>query len=248
MSIPFLLLLPKRRNMEKARILIVEDDIEPNYIMRMEKKGYQIFQAATGKEAEILLKKEDIDLILLDTMLPDEDGVEFCRRIRKESIIPIIFVSCIGERETVMEALKNGGDDFVTKPVDIEVLSARIESNLRRSRIYQRNDYEKKTVKTFRQFAVDLSRHQVWRVNEEGKREGKLHLSPLEYKLLEMFVNNEGKLMTYEEIYQYIWKSDDLGDVRTVMVHVSNLRKKVSRLGSGMIQTVRGAGYVFYNR
>lgn len=236
--------------MEKGKILVIEDDMDLNYIMQMqlEKKGYRTFQAVTGKQAEILLEREDIDLVLLDIMLPDEDGVEFCKRIRKESFIPIIFVSCIGERETVMKALKNGGDDFVTKPVDIEVLFARIESNIRRSRIYQRNYYGNNMVRTFRQFAIDASRHQVWRVNEEGKREGKLHLSPLEYKLLELFVDNVGKLMTYEEIYQYIWKSDDLGDVRTVMVHVSNLRKKINYLDNDMIQTVRGTGYVFYDR
>lgn len=236
--------------MEKGKILVIEDDMDLNYIMQMqlEKKGYRTFQAVTGKQAEILLEREEIDLVLLDIMLPDEDGVEFCKRIRKESFIPIIFVSCIGERETVMKALKNGGDDFVTKPVDLEVLFARIESNIRRSRTYQRNYYGNNMVRTFRQFAIDPSRHQVWRVNEEGKREGKLHLSPLEYKLLELFVDNVGKLMTYEEIYQYIWKSDDLGDVRTVMVHVSNLRKKINYLDNDMIQTVRGTGYVFYDR
>lgn len=236
--------------MEKAQILVVEDDMDLNYIMKiqLEKKGYRTLQAATGKEAEILLEKKEIDLILLDIMLPDEDGVEFCRRIRKESFTPIIFVSCMGERETVMRALQDGGDDFVTKPVDFEVLFARIESNIRRSKIYQKNYHGKEKVRTFRQFAIDLSGHQVWRVDEEGKKEKKLHLSPLEYKILELFIDNEGRLMTYEEIYQYIWKSDDLGDVRTVMVHVSNLRKKVNYLDREMIQTVRGTGYVFYNR
>lgn len=236
--------------MEKGKILVVEDDAELNSVMQrqLEQNGYQVFQTTTGKEAEMILEREEIDLILLDIMLPDENGVELCRRIRKRSFIPVIFVSSTGEREIVVEALKNGGDDFVTKPVDTGVLLARIESNIRRSRTYQITYYENNAVRRFRQFIIDLSRHQVWRTGKDGRREEKLHLSPIEFKLLELFINNIGKLMTYEEIYHYIWKSDDLGDVRTVMVHVSNLRKKINYLDNNMIQTVRGTGYVFYDR
>lgn len=236
--------------MEKENILMAEGDaiLNDNTCIYLEKKGYRVFQASTVKEAEIFLERERIDLILLGLTLPDGDGIEFCKQIRKESFMPIIFVSGIEERGKLVEALKNGGDDFVVKSIDMEELLVRIESNIRRSRIYQRGSYGNNRIRTFRQFAVETSKHQVWRVEKDGKRGGRVHLSPLEYKILEMFIDNEGRLMTYEEIYQYIWKNDDLGDVRTVMVHVSNLRKKINYLDSNMISTVRGTGYVFHDK
>lgn len=135
----------------------------------------------------------------------------------------------------------------MAKPLDLKVLLARVESNIRRQRAY-RKDVLNGEIIVFRQFKVDLSRHMVWKMDEDGKKQKKLHLSPIEYKLLELFISNMGRLLTYEEIYQYVWKTDDLGDVRTVMVHVSNLRKKINYLESNMIQTVRGTGYVFYDR
>ncbi len=236
--------------MEKENILVAEEAVILNDNIRtyLEKKGYRVFQASTVKEAEIFLERERVDLILLGLTLPDGDGIEFCKQIRKESFMPIIFVSGIEERGKLVEALKNGGDDFVVKSVDMEELLARIESNIRRSRIYQRGRHGNNSIRTFHQFAVETARHQVWRVEKDGKRGRRLHLSPLEYKILEMFIDHEGKLMTYEEIYQYIWKNDDLGDVRTVMVHVSNLRKKINYLDSNMISTVRGTGYVFHDK
>lgn len=235
--------------MEKSKIFVVEDDEDLSYIMKMqlERNGYQVICAASCREAEMILKREPADLILMDVMLPDGDGVELLKKIRKETFTPVIFVSCISGQETVIEALKNGGDDFVTKPVEMEVLLARIESNIRRSRAYGKG-IGNEEVMNFRQFKIDQSKHKVWQVDEEGKVKGKLHLSPIEYKLLEMFISNIGKLLTYEEIYQYVWKTDDLGDVRTVMVHVSNLRKKINYLDNDMIQTVRGTGYAFYDR
>ncbi len=132
------------------------------------------------------------------------------------------------------------------RSVDFKVLLARIRSNIRRYRVYKEESPEGKGL-VFRQFKIDSSRHMVWKIGEDGARQDRLHLSPIEYKLLEMFISNR-KLLTYGEIYHTIWKTDDLGDVRTVMVHVSNLRKKINYLDSDMIRTVRGTGYVFLDK
>ena len=234
--------------MREENILVIGNEQELKNVVQTQvtKNNYQIFMAETGTETEHILKKEDIDLILLDINLTGENAVEFCRRIREQVFIPIIFVSWEAEREMVVKALKSGGDDFVTLPVDTSVFLARIESQIRRSKQYQKRI--QKDIRTFQQFKINLSRHQVWKREENGAEGERLHLSPTEYKLLEMFIGNVGKLLTYEEIYRYVWKTDDLGDVRTVMVHVSNLRRKINYLESDMIQTVRGTGYVFYDR
>ncbi|MEY8391507.1 response regulator transcription factor [Lachnospiraceae bacterium 45-W7] len=235
--------------MNKGRILVVEDDEKLSVAVKqkLEKSAYQVILAGSAGEAEAVVRKENLDLILLETELPDGSGLEFCKRIRKTIFTPVVFVGETSDGDMIVDALNNGGDDYMAKPLDLRVLLARIESNIRRQRSY-RKDVMKGEIIVFRQFKVDLSRHMVWKIDENGRNPRKLHLSPIEYKLLELFISNIGRLMTYEEIYQYIWKTDDLGDIRTVMVHVSNLRKKINYLGQDMIQTVRGTGYVFYDR
>lgn len=235
--------------MAKGKILLVEEDKELSVTVKkqLEKNAWQVIWASSVKEAEHMLKQEPMDLILLDTDLPDESGVEFCKRIRKVTFVPVVFLGNTNDGDRIVEALNNGGDDYVARPVEPKVLLARIESNVRRHRAYRRSGLNGKIL-VFCQFRIDLSRHMVWKTDENGKRRERLHLSPIEYKLLELFISNMGKLLTYGEIYQCVWKTDDLGDVRTVMVHVSNLRKKVDVKDSGMIQTVRGIGYVFYDR
>ncbi|MCI9083249.1 MAG: response regulator transcription factor [Lachnospiraceae bacterium] len=235
--------------MNKGKILVVEDDEKLSFAMKakLEKNAYQVISAYTVREAEALVRKEQIDLILLEAELPDESGLDFCKRLRKTIFTPVVFVGSTSDGDLIVEALNNGGDDYMAKPLDLKVLLARVESNIRRQRAY-RKDVLNGEIIVFRQFKVDLSRHMVWKMDEDGRKQKKLHLSPIEYKLLELFISNMGRLLTYEEIYQYVWKTDDLGDVRTVMVHVSNLRKKINYLESNMIQTVRGTGYVFYDR
>lgn len=237
--------------MDNKKILIIEDDTDMGFIMSVQLKeaGYSTDIAASCEEALTYLKQQKIpDLILLDEMLTDGKGSELCTVIRRFTLNPIIFISCMSDPQTMVEALKNGGDDYVVKPVNMEVLLARIESQLRRSIQYKDIQVEKiseNSILYFRQFAVEKSTHFVWRVDGNGKRRERIHLSPIEYKLLISFIEHANELMTYEELYQYIWEADDLGDVRTVMVHVSNLRKKINYKNTDMIHTVRGAGYLF---
>lgn len=237
--------------MDNRKILIVEDDMDMGFIMSVQLKeaGYNTDIAVNCEEALAYLKQQKIpDLILLDEMLPDGKGSELCAEIRRFTLNPIIFISCMSDQQTMVHALKNGGDDYVVKPVNMEVLLARIESQLRRSIHYKDRQPEKlpeNTILYFRQFAVEKRTHFVWRVDGNGNRRERIHLSPIEYKLLISFIEHPNELITYEELYQYIWEADDLGDVRTVMVHVSNLRKKINYRNTDMIHTVRGAGYLF---
>lgn len=235
--------------MEKGKLLVVEDDKRYGACLkkRLEKNAYKVLLSVSDQEAAAVLKSENIDLILLGVDLTVEKGLEFCKWIRRDHFIPIIFMGYSSDSDMQIRTLNCGGDDYVDRSVDFKVLLARIRSHIRRYRVYKEETPDREGL-IFRQFKIDPSRHMVWKMGEDGARQDRLHLSPIEYKLLEMFIANTGKLLTYEEIYHTIWKTDDLGDVRTVMVHVSNLRKKINYLDSDMIRTVRGIGYVFSDK
>lgn len=235
--------------MEKGRVLVMEQDARFGTGLKkgLEKNSYRVLLTGSAQEAAVILKNEKIDLILLDVDCTRENGLEFLRRIRKAYLIPIIFLGDTGNSEIQVRTLNCGGDDYVDRAVDFKVLLARVRSHIRRYRVYKEESTDKRDL-LFGQFKIDPSRHMVWKMDEDGTHQDRLHLSPIEYKLLEMFISNPGKLLTYEEIYQCIWKTDDLGDVRTVMVHVSNLRKKINYLDGDMIRTVRGTGYIFVDK
>lgn len=225
-------------------LLLIEDDIDLSYITKFNLKnaGYNVDTAYSGKECIKKIKEGNYDLILLDIMLPDADGAELCQSIRYEQNTPIIFVSCLDDRDTVIHALAKGGDDYIVKPVDYSELVARIEANIRRVRTdYKR--YMRYKMLSFKQFSINPDRRIV--KNVEGEE---IELSPTEYKLLIKFIKNQGELLLYNELYNSIWESDSLGDIRTVMVHISNLRKKIDSNRTGIIETVRGAGYIFIDK
>ena len=230
---------------EKGKLLLAENDKRFGLGLkkRLEKNSYRVLLSGSGQEAAVILKNEMIDLILLDVNFAGDGGLEFCKRVRKSHFIPIIFLGYTDDSDIQVRTLNEGGDDYVDRSVEFRVLLARIRSHIRRYRAYRENMGQRSLF--FHQIKIDPSRHIVWRIDENGMRKDRLQLSPIEYQLLEMFLSNPGKLLTYEEIYHCIWKTDDLGDVRTVMVHVSNLRKKISDLDDSMIRTVRGTGYVF---
>lgn len=226
-----------------ARILVVEDDEDLSFIIMTQLTANGFLCDAAMNKGEIVncLSENQYDLVILDMMLPDTDGIEVCKLIRETSKCPIIFASCVVDHDAMIEALSVGGDDYIVKPVDIDLLVARIRANLRRC------GYEEKNSKiiSFGDYEVDTSKYEVWRVNEKKARINQVMLSATEYKILLHFLTNKDQLLLYEELYRCIWESDDLGDTRTVMVHVSNLRKKIEDETNGFIHTVRGAGYIF---
>ena len=232
--------------MSQGKILLVEDDSNLSFIMKrvIESKDYYVMTAESVEDTINKMKTESFDLILLDMMLPDGYGTDLCKKIRAVSFCPIIFVSCLSDKETKIKALQLGGDDYIIKPVDYEELIARIEINIRRARHYNLG----RTVaqeEHFDGFVMNKEQHEVWLTDENGERTEAVDLSPIEYQLLCAMIEKPKCLLLYQDLYQSVWNADDLGDIRTVMVHVSNLRKKIEKNGKKLIKTVRGAGYIF---
>lgn len=219
------------------RALIVEDDEDLAAItqVHLTHGGYQADIAHTCQAALALLANQEYDLILLDEILPDDRGDSLCRTIRDHSQCPIIFMSCLDDSSTIISALKAGGDDYMVKPLDYGELLARADAIIRRSGGRNKQPH----LHTFRQFSIDTQRHKVLRGGEV------VDLSAIEYALLLYMTQHPNTLLLYSELYQNVWSSDSLGDVRTVMVHISNLRKKIDPDRTGIIETVRGAGYIF---
>ena len=218
------------------RILLVEDDQDLSAItfLNLTHAGHQVDTAFTCAEAEAFLAESTYDLILLDIMLPDRSGDELCRTIRSECDCPIIFMSCLEDSDTIIGALRSGGDDYMVKPVHYPELLARADAVIRRA-----GKTSGDPIRTFKSFTMDTHRRRILRNGEE------VDLSSIEYALLEYLAGHPNTLLLYQDLYQNVWSSDSLGDFRTVMVHISNLRKKLDPDHRGIISTVRGAGYIF---
>jgi DNA-binding response OmpR family regulator len=228
---------------DSIRILLVEDDRDLSEIagIHLKNAGYSTYAAYSLGEAARLLEDRDYDLILLDIMLPDGESFRLCQSIREKSSCPIIFVSCIDDGDSIVSALRLGGDDYVTKPVDWKELLARIEANIRRATVYSDREASRHDagILNFSVFSVDRRKRRVLRGDEP------IDLTPIEYAILEYFCANSGELVLYSDMYRDIWGVEGLDDLRTLAVHVSNLRKKIDPDHIGIIETVRNAGYVF---
>ncbi|MDR1605349.1 MAG: response regulator transcription factor [Gracilibacteraceae bacterium] len=227
---------------DKQRILVVEDDCDLSNItmIHLTGAGYAADAAYSLAEAERLLPLRLYMLILLDIMLPDGEGLTLCREIRRRYRCPIIFISCLRDGDSIVSALRAGGDDYITKPVDYRELLARVEAQIRRATVYAAGTQSlNETVLRFRRFSLDKQLHRAWR---DGNY---IDLTPIEYALLMYFCANSGELILYENLYKSIWGMDGADDLRTLTVHVSNLRKKIDPDHAGIITTVRNAGYIF---
>lgn len=236
------------RETSEIRILLVEDEEELSNVvsLRLRNRGYQVICAYDGRQTLEKIMTERIDLVLLDVLLPDTDGHELCKRMRSEEYGysgPIIFMSCMGDSENIVGAFREGGNDYIVKPVKMDVLIERIHANL---------PDKKETQETgsrlwFRQFVIDTKTRSVYRVEEHIQKE-KIELSRTEYDILQEMVKRPEEILLYRQLYQAVWGMEDIGDVRTLMVHVSNLRKKVDKDHAEMIQAIRGVGYLFQDR
>lgn len=223
------------------KILVVEDEPDLSNIIRLHLKraGYVPTTAFTCAEALERLAAESFDLIILDIVLPDQQGTELCTIVRAKSQCPIIFTSCLDDSQTIIHALQSGGDDYMVKPINFDEMLARIEAILRRHRTAP--SLPQPGLREYPGFSIDTDHHCVLLAGQEQP----IALSSIEYELLLYFADHPNTLLLYNDLYQHIWKADSAGDTRTVMVHISNLRKKVDPNHTGIIQTVRGAGYIF---
>lgn len=227
--------------MIQRNILLVEDDPTIARIIRfylLSKQQFQVTWAETAGDA-LAYARHPFDIILLDIMLPDVDGIELCTALRKWHQCPIIFITCLDDDETIIRALSLGGDDYLIKPFNNQVLFAKIEANLRRSRLLYASKAENAI--SCKDFSV-LPDQSV--VMKSGKT---LPLSQTEYRLLTFLMQHPDHVYSSEELYAWIWGADSAGDSRTVSVHIHNLRKKLEHDARHPvhIRSHYGAGYSF---
>jgi two-component system alkaline phosphatase synthesis response regulator PhoP len=225
-----------------ARILVIED--EPDMLLGIEHnlryEGYEVSTAATGTEGLASWRRLRPDLVLLDVMLPEMDGFEVLRAIRREDAdVPVILLTAKGLEADKVHGLTLGADDYITKPFSIRELLARLQAVLRRTR----TEEETTRVHTFGDVEVDL-------VRRECRKRGKeVPLSYKEFELLRLLIENRGETITRERLLEEVWGKDaaDAPTSRTVDTHIANLRRKVE--GSGErgrhIRTVHKVGYKF---
>lgn len=220
-------------------VLIVEDDenIREGLIFALQQENYQVLSAGTAAEAvEAVTQNQGIDLYLLDIMLPDGDGFQICREIRKRGDAPVLFLTACDDEVNTVRALEQGADDYISKPFRIRELLARMKAILRRT---NREAGEKDKLVWVGDNQIHLQTGRVYCGNEE------IILTAMEYKLLLIFLNHRGQTLTRRQILNNIW--DDAGDFvndNTLNVYVKRLRKKLGDTVEGqLIQTVRGVGY-----
>ena len=221
-----------------TKILVVDDeeDILDFLSYNLKKEGFEVSTASNGSDALEIAKKTLPNLIILDIMMPELDGIEVCRRLRAQPQFHqtiITFLTARDEDFTQIKALDVGGDDYITKPIKPQVLISRVKALLRRNKM---EEDEKDLIIEVSDLKIDRQRVQVLRGEEI------IDLPKKEFELLLLLVSRPGKVFTREEIYHKIWGSDVIVGDRTIDVHIRKLREKI---GSDQIKTLKGIGYKF---
>lgn len=216
----------------KQTILMIEDDPNITRINRatLTKRGYRVLEAETLERGHQMLKHDKPDLVILDILMPDGSGFDFCAKVREKNHVPILFLTALGEEEDIVNGFVRGGDDYIPKPYSPNVLAARVEGLLRRAGYEE--TFSRKGLK------LDVVKRQAY-VN--GERAG---LTPIQFSLLLYLVRNEGRIVSPERLYANVWDQPMGEDKNAVKTAVSNLRKKISPAGF-QIAFVRGFGYRF---
>lgn len=234
------LVMETRQGAREGKILVVDDEAAILQTLRykLEQYGFAVCTAADGLSALHVAEAEQPDLIVLDIMLPELDGIQVCREIRKRSSVPILMLTAKDQEIDKVVSLELGADDYITKPFSIFELTARIKAHLRRSRSAQA---PAATVLRGADVELDVSRH---RVTKGGHP---VELSPKEFRLLRVLLENKGMVVTRETLLDKVWGSDYHPDFQTVNVHVRWLREKIEDDPSNPkhVVTVRSRGYVF---
>lgn len=223
------------------KILLVDDDVTllKGLQFSLEQQGYEVLSVTNGMEALDIATKEEFDAIILDIAMPEFSGLEFCKKIRETSDIPIIMLSAKSDELSRVLGLEYGADDYVTKPFNTLELKARIKAIFRRTRIPDSQKHS--NIMNIGDFQINtLGR----KVNINNKQ---INLTAKEFDLLLLLILNEDKVFTREELLETIWGYEYFGDVRTVDVHIRRLREKIEINSSQpeYIQTKWGVGYFF---
>ena len=221
------------------RILVVDDEQSIRTIVEyaLRDAGFTVLTAARGDDALRTVEREQVDLVVLDLMLPGVDGLEVCKRIRAERNVPIIMLSARGEELDKVLGLELGADDYVTKPFSPRELVSRVKANLRRARI----EPDRAAPLMAGGLQIDAASRTVLRDGAE------VQLTYSEFEILHKLASSPRRVFTREELMNHLWKGSFYGDLRSVDVHVRHLRQKVELDPSApvLIRTVRGVGYAF---
>ena len=222
------------------RLLFIEDDqhIRAALKLALEDEGYEIIEAADGLKGLSAFETTSVDLVLLDLRLPDLSGFEVCRLLRAKSLVPIIIVTAQTDTNDLVAGLEAGADDYVTKPVVAKELAARIRAALRRTNLLSTAG---STIDRFMVGDIEFRPHQGI-VLKNGVE---LPLTKTEYRLLQVFFENQNNVLSRDQLLEIVWGYEYLGDSRLVDAHIRRLRVKIENSPDDpkIIVTVRGTGY-----
>lgn len=221
------------------KVLVVDDepDITEFLMYNFKKEGYEVLSAGDGAEALSIAKKELPDIIILDIMMPVMDGVEACRKIREVPALKhkiVIFLTARGEEYSEIAGFDAGADDYITKPVKMRVLLARIKSLTNRISTTQGSSADEEI--ELGEFKISSSERMVYKGGKE------IHLPKKEFEILLLLSSRPGKIFSREQIYDTLWGSDSIVSDRTLDVHIRKLRENI---GEVHIKTSKGVGYAF---
>ncbi len=214
------------------KVLIVDDEILMRRVISdyLRLRNFRTFEADNGEKALKIFRKEHPDLVLLDIMMPEMDGLEVCKKIRKKSDVPIIIITAKGNEEDELQGFDLGADEYIAKPFSLKILAARIEAVLRR----QKTHLDPETCP----LRIDHLAREVY-VNNQI-----VELTYTEFELLTFLILNQGIALSRDKILDNVWQYDYFGDSRTVDTHIKKLRSKLGEAGE-LIKTIRGIGYKF---
>ena len=230
--------------MEKTKILIADDDKQIRQLLALyfEKEGFAVVEAADGTEALRFYEEQKPQLLLLDVMMPGQDGLEVCRRVRRVSEVPVILLTAKGEDEDRINGLDLGADDYITKPFNPLEVIARVKTQLRRYQKYNnppKKQFFPKSEYDIRGLIINKDTHKCFLFGKE------ISLTPIEFSILWYLCEHQGKVVSTEELFENIWKEKYLDNNNTVMAHIGRLREKLNEPAKNpkFIKTVWGVGY-----
>ncbi|MDO5520582.1 MAG: response regulator transcription factor [bacterium] len=225
--------------MPKEKVLIIEDNIDLSNGIRdfLAVEGYEVSQAFSGTEGQELVAGIDPDLVILDIMLPGMDGINVCKKIRENRVIPILIISAKATDYDKVLALGVGADDYLTKPFSMIELVARVKSHLRRVTQFAGETKVKKKSKEFPNLMINSDSFEVI---ANGK---KLEFSPKEFMLLDFLSDSPNQVFTKQQLIDQVWGYSEFIDDNTIAVYIGRIREKLSKAKIEYIKTVWGVGY-----
>lgn len=223
--------------------MIIDDEERMRSLIKiyLQKEGYQVIEASNGRDGLYKFSREQVDLVILDIMMPQVDGLTVCKEIRKTSDVPIVMVTAKGEEFDKVLGFELGADDYIVKPFGMRELVARVRALLRRAGEKSKKDFADSVEN------IEYNGLNICLLSRDVQVDGKtVILTPKEFDLLIHFAKHPGKVFTREQLLESVWGYDFFGDVRTVDTHVKKIREKLRNNGKNQyISTVWGVGYKF---